>query len=94
MNNRKLSLKNKVFLPIDSYYVFFPIHNPMNGISTITMPGYCPYCSNHPYSYMVHQGICPRIQSIEYYPNGKIHKVEFNDPGYFVNKIGNFEWPE
>lgn len=27
---------------------------------------------------MIHSAICPRIKSIEYYPNGTIKKVEYH----------------
>lgn len=35
----------------------------------------CGYCG----FYGEHQGTCPRIKSIEYFPNGTIKKVEFKD---------------
>jgi hypothetical protein len=40
---------------------------------------YCPYCSQYPYSFVVHSGKCPKVKSIEYHNNGTIKKVEFND---------------
>ena len=40
---------------------------------------YCGYCGCY------HQGICSRIKSIEYYPNGTMKKIEYHAPQYFVN---------
>lgn len=37
--------------------------------------GGCPYCG--PYTH--HQGICPKVEEIEYHPNGTIKKVKFKD---------------
>jgi hypothetical protein len=34
---------------------------------------YCNHCG------MWHQGICSRIKSIEYYPNGMIKRIEYHD---------------
>ena len=33
----------------------------------------CPYCG------MLHTGRCSQIRSIEYYPNGLIKKIEFEN---------------
>ena len=40
--------------------------------------GYCPYCSHLPL-YVYHGGKCPKVKSIEYYPDGSVRKVEFNE---------------
>lgn len=48
-----------------------------SGITTpsTTIPHQgCPYCAA-----ISHSGMCPRIKSIEYYPNGTIKKVELKD---------------
>jgi len=45
----------------------------MNQTSAIN-PGSCGYCG------MIHQGPCPRIKAIEYYPDGfTIKRVEYYD---------------
>lgn len=31
----------------------------------------CPFCSQ------IHEGQCPIVKSVEYYPNGTIKKVEY-----------------
>lgn len=49
-------------------------------ISTIEPQGYCPHCSNPPSHYVYHDGKCPKVKSIEYYPNGTIKRIEFNPP--------------
>ncbi len=38
------------------------------------MSNECPYCSK-----VFHSGICPKVKSIEYYPNGTIKMVEFKE---------------
>ena len=38
----------------------------------------CPHCSGA-FSQVFHGGRCPQVKSIEYYPNGSIKKVEFNN---------------
>ena len=38
----------------------------------------CPYCSND-LTKVYHTGMCPKVKSIEYYPNGKTKKIEFNE---------------
>ena len=38
------------------------------------MPGTCPYCSG---SHAIEQ--CPRVQSVEYNPDGSVKKVELRD---------------
>ena len=37
---------------------------------------YCEYCS-HSKVATYHNGLCPRIKSIEHYPSGKAKRVEF-----------------
>ena len=34
---------------------------------------YCSYCGAY------HNGMCPKVRSIEYYPNGTIKTIEFFD---------------
>jgi hypothetical protein len=46
--------------------------------TSCTNEGACPYCSSGGYT-VFHSGACPRIKSIEYYQNGTIKKVEFNE---------------
>jgi hypothetical protein len=38
------------------------------------MPGACPYCSG-PWSFVAHGGPCPRVEAVEYWPNGSVKKV-------------------
>ena len=38
----------------------------------------CPYCSSDSVQ-VYHQGKCPKIKSIEYYENGTIKKVDFEE---------------
>lgn len=38
----------------------------------------CPYCSNE-HNFIYHQGVCPKVKSIEYYENGTTKKVEFHE---------------
>lgn len=45
----------------------------------INIPGECPYCSG-PSQKIFHGGACPKVKSIEYWPDGTIKKVEFRDP--------------
>jgi hypothetical protein len=40
---------------------------------------YCPYCSDPPHSFSYHTGSCPRMKAIEYYPDGKVKRIEFAD---------------
>ena len=46
--------------------------------STSQAPTYCPYCSNPP-NLTYHYGACPKVKSIEYYPDGIVKKIEFKD---------------
>ena len=48
-------------------------------MSTSETLSYCPYCSNPPYNYVYHYGICPKIKSVECYPDGKIKEIEYKD---------------
>lgn len=41
----------------------------------------CPYCSND-ITKVYHTGKCPKIKSIEYYPNGKTKKIEFKEEDF------------
>lgn len=43
---------------------------------------YCGHCG------CWHQGACPRIKTIEYYPNGTIKKIEYHSSSYSVNIDG------
>ena len=47
--------------------------------STSQAPTYCPYCSNPPNYLAYHSGACPKVKSIEYYPDGTVKKIEFKD---------------
>jgi hypothetical protein len=38
----------------------------------------CPYCSSD-LTKIYHMGQCPKIKSIEYYPDGKTRKIEFTE---------------
>ena len=38
----------------------------------------CPYCSSDSVQ-VYHQGKCPKVKFIEYYENGTVKKVEFNE---------------
>ncbi len=42
--------------------------------------GACPYCSSKDMygARVYHCGACPKVKSIEYYPDGRIKKVEFH----------------
>jgi hypothetical protein len=40
------------------------------GGNSVNQPG-CPYCGLYG-----HTGVCPRVASIEYYPNGTVKRVE------------------
>lgn len=47
--------------------------------SGIKGPEYCRWCSDDCQK-ISHGGPCPRVESIEYHPNGTIKKVTFRDP--------------
>ncbi len=42
--------------------------------------GCCPYCSDA-IQKTYHGGVCPKVKSIEYYPDGSIKKVDFFKEG-------------
>jgi len=50
---------------------YFDNGTPYNYETTSVKYNLCPYCNG------IHDGVCPRIKSIEYYPNGVIKRVEF-----------------
>lgn len=43
-------------------------------MNTTNIDKSCPYCGNN------HSGVCPRVKSIEYFPDGTIKKVDFKIP--------------
>jgi hypothetical protein len=51
-----------------------------NGSSTTAMniSGHCPYCST-PWTFVYHEGLCPKIKAKEFYPDGSLKRVEFHD---------------
>lgn len=49
---------------------------------TGTIGNGCPYCGTH-----WHSGMCPRIQSIEYHPNGAVKKITLRDPDPLVTQV-------
>jgi hypothetical protein len=53
-------------MPMPSAYVSVPTYT---SASTGTAP--CQHCGLH------HQGVCPRVKAIEYYPDGTVKRVEF-----------------
>ena len=47
--------------------------------TSVTMVGnWCEYCSSE-LSKVYHTGICPKIKSIEYHPNGNVKRIVFRD---------------
>ena len=49
-----------------------------HNITSIEQYGHCPYCSNPPYHFVYHAGTqCPKIKAIEYYPDGRVKRIEF-----------------
>ena len=41
-------------------------------------PGACPWCSRPlEHHWVFHNGPCPRVKAIDYYPDGSIKRVEF-----------------
>ena len=50
----------------------------MENTGTVNAGRACPYCSSDN-CLVYHSGKCPKVKSIEYYPDGTIKKVEFND---------------
>lgn len=56
-------------------------HETMSG--TVGMPGLqCGWCGAH------HTGSCPRVKSLEFYPDGSVRRVEFHVVGD-VPKVGS-----
>jgi len=49
--------------------------------------GYCPYCSNPPWSYISHCGKCPRVKAEEYYPDGTLRRIEFHGNNAMPRKL-------
>jgi hypothetical protein len=47
------------------------ISTPFGINELLAMPRQCGWCG------MIHGPMCPRIQAIEYYPNGTVKRVEF-----------------
>lgn len=64
----------------------------MNETTPIHSGGGCPYCSNS-WIRVDHDGICPKVKSIEYYPDGTVKRVELRDesahiqPSYTEQRI-------
>lgn len=44
-----------------------------NATFTVNIGHLCEHCGNW------HNGICPRISSIEYYPDGQIERINFRN---------------
>jgi len=45
-----------------------------------SISGGCLYCSNPSAGYfIIHNGICPKIKEIEYYPNGTVKRTVFKE---------------
>ena len=42
-------------------------------------PEPCPWCSKG-LGPVYHSGKCPKVKSVEYYPNGSVKKIEFKEP--------------
>lgn len=48
--------------------------------STAIMPeGYCPLCSSK-FSFIYHHGRCPQVKAKEYFPDGRLKRIEFCEP--------------
>ena len=52
---------------------WMPAQLPSTGTA---LPKMCPWCSGN-LSFVFHNGICPKVASIEYYPDGSVKRVEF-----------------
>ncbi|NHJ46157.1 MAG: hypothetical protein FK733_00080 [Asgard group archaeon] len=75
----------------------------MKESTTTATPSFddkCPFCSTET-SWVYHFGEpCPRIKAIEYYPNGRIKRIEFRDdycpnpcyPYWYPTIIWNEPW--
>lgn len=50
----------------------------MSSTWTVVSDNGCPYCNNGIFA-VYHRGICPKVKSIEYFPDGRTKKVEFKD---------------
>lgn len=50
----------------------------MNDTTTVPTKQPCEHCSRPP-SYVYHDGRCPLVRAIEYYPDGGIKRIEFVD---------------
>ena len=48
---------------------------PMNG--TTGAPAPCEWCSNG-CQRVYHNGLCPRLKAVRYYPDGRVSSVEFH----------------
>lgn len=51
----------------------------------------CPYCSDQ-WSKIWHNGVCPKVKSIEYFPDGSIKKVEFKNEDKINGWPTSDEW--
>ena len=47
-------------------------------IGTAAVGNCCPYCSTVE-RIIYHAGVCPQIKSVEYYPDGRIKKIELHE---------------
>jgi len=43
----------------------------------------CQWCSNSQ-TKIYHNGVCPKVKSIEYDKNGRVKKIEFKDTDYYT----------
>ncbi len=51
------------------------------------MSAECPWCSTETMK-IFHTGYqCPRVKAVEYYPDGRVKRVEYRD-GYSIMPIG------
>jgi len=48
------------------------IYWPISGSSAVPQTGGCRYCGPH----IMHSGMCPKIEEIEYYQNGTVKRVK------------------
>ena len=53
-------------------------HEPTGTPTGSTAQGRCPYCSTELRT-IFHLGPCPRIKSIEYFPDGRIKRIELRE---------------
>jgi hypothetical protein len=47
----------------------------------------CEFCGT------IHGPRCPSVKAIEYYPDGKIKRIEYITPADFSTSITPFNWP-